>query len=89
MKIQLDLITDCNERAWWLHVSVLYTVYVAFLCVLLVATYCQRDPNAYYLTQHIQQSFSNGITDSMGPGDVFTWANGYLISNLYGQRPGF
>ncbi|KAB5558804.1 hypothetical protein PHYPO_G00021410 [Pangasianodon hypophthalmus] len=64
-------------------------IYVAFLCVLLVATYGQRDPNAYYLTQHIQQRFSNGITDSMSPGDVFTWANDVLISNLYGQRPGF
>ncbi|XP_046713583.1 polycystic kidney disease protein 1-like 2 [Silurus meridionalis] len=64
-------------------------IYLAFLCVLLVATYGQRDPNAYYLTQHIQQSFSNGITDSMTAGDVFNWANNVLISNLYGQRPGF
>lgn len=68
---------------------VFYTVYLVFLCVLLLATYGQRDPNAYYLTQHIQQSFSNGINDSMSAGDVFTWANSVLISNLYGQRPGF
>ncbi|XP_060741700.1 polycystin-1-like protein 2 [Tachysurus vachellii] len=64
-------------------------IYLVFLCVLLLATYGQRDPNAYYLTQHIQQSFSNGITDSMSAGDVFRWANGVLIGNLYGQRPGF
>ncbi|KAK3561831.1 hypothetical protein QTP86_017067, partial [Hemibagrus guttatus] len=49
----------------------------------------KRDPNAYYLTQHIDQSFSNNITDSMSAGDVFTWANDVLISNLYGPRPGF
>ncbi|KAM9460538.1 polycystin-1-like protein 2 [Clarias gariepinus] len=64
-------------------------IYFAFLCVLLLTTYGQRDPNAYYLTRHIQQSFSTGITDSMSPGNVFNWANDVLISNLFGQRPGF
>ncbi|TTK78900.1 Polycystic kidney disease protein 1-like 2 [Bagarius yarrelli] len=76
-----------NQKAFALFKEII--IYLAFLCVLLVATYGQRDPNAYYLTQHIQQSFSNGIADSMSAGDVFTWANNVLLSNLYGQYPGF
>ncbi|XP_035388719.1 polycystic kidney disease protein 1-like 2 [Electrophorus electricus] len=64
-------------------------IYVGFLCVLHIATYGEHDPNAYFLTQHIKQSFSNGISDSMSLKDVFTWANSNLLNNLFGQRPGF
>ncbi|KAI2662209.1 Polycystic kidney disease protein 1-like 2 [Labeo rohita] len=35
-------------------------IYVGFLWMLLLVAYGQRDPNAYYLTHHIRQSF---ITD--------------------------
>ncbi|XP_037401275.1 polycystic kidney disease protein 1-like 2 [Pygocentrus nattereri] len=64
-------------------------IYVGFLWMLLLVTYGQRDPNAYLLTQHIQQSFSNGISDSMNHKDVFTWANNTLLRNLFGRQPGF
>ncbi|KAL6468941.1 hypothetical protein MHYP_G00224650 [Metynnis hypsauchen] len=64
-------------------------IYVGFLWMLLLVTYGQRDPNAYLLTQHIQQSFSNGISDSMNHKDVFTWANNTLLRNLFGRHPGF
>ncbi|KAL6468973.1 hypothetical protein MHYP_G00224970 [Metynnis hypsauchen] len=64
-------------------------IYVLFLCVLLTAAYGQRDPNAYFLTQHIQQSFSNGISDSMSHEDVFTWANSTLLKNIFGRYSGF
>lgn len=56
--------------------------------MLLLVAYGQRDPNAYYLTQHIQQSFGKGIADSMTYKDVFTWANTTLLNKVYGQPPG-
>lgn len=56
--------------------------------MLLLVAYGQRDPNAYYLTQHIQQSFRTGIADSMTYKDVFTWANTTLLNSVFGQQPG-
>ncbi|KAM9408292.1 LOW QUALITY PROTEIN: polycystin-1-like protein 2 [Pholidichthys leucotaenia] len=48
------------------------------------------DPNAFYLTQHIRQSFSRGISDTMSIQDVFQWANTQLcLGNLFGEHPGF
>ncbi|XP_053369297.1 polycystic kidney disease protein 1-like 2 [Clarias gariepinus] len=64
-------------------------IYFGFLWMLLLVAYGQRDPNAYYLTQHIQQSFRNGITDSMNCKDVLTWTNTTLLNNVFGKRPGF
>ena len=56
--------------------------------MLLLVAYGQRDPNAYFLTRHIRQSFSRDISDSMSIQDVFTWANTTLLSNLFGEHPG-
>lgn len=56
--------------------------------MLLLVAYGQRDPNAFYLTQHIQQSFRTGIADSMTYKDVFTWANTTLLNKVFGQQPG-
>uniref|UniRef100_A0A3Q3SX52 Polycystin 1 like 2 n=1 Tax=Mastacembelus armatus TaxID=205130 RepID=A0A3Q3SX52_9TELE len=64
-------------------------VYMGFMWMLLLVAYGQRDPNAYFLTQHIRQSFSKGISDSMSIQDVFNWANTTLLSNLFGEHPGF
>uniref|UniRef100_A0A671XN96 Polycystic kidney disease 1 like 2a n=1 Tax=Sparus aurata TaxID=8175 RepID=A0A671XN96_SPAAU len=64
-------------------------VYMGFMWMLLLVAYGQRDPNAYFLTQHIRQSFSRDISDSMSIQDVFTWANTTLLSNLFGEHPGF
>lgn len=61
---------------------------MGFMWMLLLVAYGQRDPNAYFLTRHIQQSFSQGISDNMSPGDVFTWANTSLLNNLFGEYPG-
>ncbi|XP_028258061.1 polycystic kidney disease protein 1-like 2 [Parambassis ranga] len=63
--------------------------YMGFMWMLLLVAYGQRDPNAYFLTQHIRQSFSKGISDSMSIQDVFNWANTTLLSNLFGEHPGF
>ncbi|XP_042266661.1 polycystic kidney disease protein 1-like 2 [Thunnus maccoyii] len=63
--------------------------YMGFMWMLLLVAYGQRDPNAYFLTQHIRQSFSKGISDSMSIQDVFNWANTTLLSNLFGDYPGF
>ncbi|XP_029354326.1 polycystic kidney disease protein 1-like 2 [Echeneis naucrates] len=63
--------------------------YMGFMWMLLLVAYGQRDPNAYFLTQHIRQSFSKGISDSMSIQDVFSWANMTLLSNLFGEHPGF
>lgn len=56
--------------------------------MLLLVAYGQRDPNAYFLTQHIRQSFAKDISDSMSIQDVFNWANTTLLSNLFGEYPG-
>ncbi|XP_078114747.1 polycystin-1-like protein 2 [Sander vitreus] len=63
--------------------------YMGFMWMLLLVAYGQRDPNAYFLTQHIRQSFSKGISDSMSIQNVFNWANTTLLSNLFGEHPGF
>ncbi|XP_019954244.2 polycystin-1-like protein 2 isoform X2 [Paralichthys olivaceus] len=63
--------------------------YMGFMWMLLLVAYGQRDPNAYFLSHHIRQSFSKGISDSMSIQDVFNWANTTLLSNLFGERPGF
>lgn len=61
---------------------------MGFMWMLLLVAYGQRDPNAYFLTQHIRQSFSKGISDSMSIQDVFNWANTTLLNNLFGEHPG-
>lgn len=53
-----------------------------------MVAYGQRDPNAYFLTQHIRQSFSKDVSDSMSIQDVFNWANTTLLRNLFGEYPG-
>uniref|UniRef100_A0A3Q2YJ39 Polycystic kidney disease protein 1-like 2 n=1 Tax=Hippocampus comes TaxID=109280 RepID=A0A3Q2YJ39_HIPCM len=62
-------------------------LYMGFMWMLLLVAYGQRDPNAYFLTQHIRQSFSKGISDTMRIQDVYNWANTTLLSNLFGEHP--
>nr|XP_020470540.1 polycystic kidney disease protein 1-like 2 isoform X1 [Monopterus albus] len=64
-------------------------MYLGFMCMLMVVAYAQRDPTAFYLNQHIVNSFSGGTSDTMSLGDVFNWVNTSLLSNLYGAYPGF
>lgn len=61
---------------------------MGFMWMLLLVAYGQRDPSAFYLKQHIRDSFSGDIPDSMSLGDVFTWANTSLLPNLFGVYPG-
>ncbi|XP_068592767.1 polycystin-1-like protein 2 [Cebidichthys violaceus] len=63
--------------------------YMGFMWMLLLVAYGQRDPNAFYLNRHIRDSFSDKISDSMSLGDVFTWANTSLLSNLFGVHTGY
>ncbi|XP_071328687.1 polycystin-1-like protein 2 [Trachinotus anak] len=63
--------------------------YLGFMWMLLLVAHSQRDPNAFFLNQHIRNSFSGPITDSMSLGDVFTWTKTSVLSNLYGVYPGF
>ncbi|MBN3294620.1 PK1L2 protein, partial [Polypterus senegalus] len=63
--------------------------YLGFLWMLLLLAYGQRDPNAYFLTQHIRQSFTNGIPNTLAISDIFNWANTTLVGCLYGTYPGF
>ncbi|XP_036065666.1 polycystic kidney disease protein 1-like 2 [Oryzias melastigma] len=63
--------------------------YIGFLWMLLLVAYGQRDPNAFYLNQHIRSSFSGAASDSMSLEDVFTWANTTLLTNLFAEYPGF
>ncbi|TRY95089.1 hypothetical protein DNTS_004183 [Danionella cerebrum] len=64
-------------------------VFLGFLWMLLLVAYGQKDENGFYLIDHIRQSFSNGISDTMSSNDVFTWANTVLLENLFGENPGF
>ncbi|KPP63740.1 hypothetical protein Z043_117975, partial [Scleropages formosus] len=64
-------------------------IYLGFMWMLLMVAYGQRDPNAFFLNQHIEQSFSAGISDTMSLNDIFSWANSTLLSSLFGQYPGF
>uniref|UniRef100_A0A672GMT9 Polycystic kidney disease 1 like 2a n=1 Tax=Salarias fasciatus TaxID=181472 RepID=A0A672GMT9_SALFA len=63
--------------------------YMGFMWMLLLVAYGQRDPNAFFLNQHIRKSFSENISDSMSLGDVFSWTRTSLLSNLFGVYPGF
>ncbi|XP_043937521.1 polycystic kidney disease protein 1-like 2 [Protopterus annectens] len=63
--------------------------YLGFLWMLLLVAYGQRDPNSYYLNNHIQSSFTNGFADVLSYQGFFTWANTTLINKLYGPYPGF
>ncbi|XP_051787973.1 polycystic kidney disease protein 1-like 2 [Erpetoichthys calabaricus] len=63
--------------------------YMGFLWMLLLLAYGQRDPNAYFLTQHIRQSFTNGVPNTLAISDIFNWANTTLVGCLYGTYPGF
>ncbi|XP_062258132.1 polycystin-1-like protein 2 [Platichthys flesus] len=64
-------------------------IYTGFMWMLLLVAYGQRDPNAFHLNQHIRNSFSPSTSQSMSLRDVFTWANTSLLSNLFGDYPGF
>ncbi|XP_043987289.1 polycystic kidney disease protein 1-like 2 [Gambusia affinis] len=64
-------------------------IYMGFMWMLLVVAYGQRDPNAFLLKQHIKNSFSDSVPDTMTLQDVFTWANTTLLQNLFGEYPGF
>ncbi|TKS67505.1 Polycystic kidney disease protein 1-like 2 PC1-like 2 protein [Collichthys lucidus] len=63
--------------------------YMGFMWMLLLVAYSERDPNAFFLNQHIRNSFSEQISDSMNLGDVFIWAKTSLLNNLFGVYPGF
>uniref|UniRef100_A0A3B3SCC7 Polycystic kidney disease 1 like 2a n=1 Tax=Paramormyrops kingsleyae TaxID=1676925 RepID=A0A3B3SCC7_9TELE len=73
-----------EQKAYGLIMEILY---LGFMWMLLLVAYGQRDPNAYFLNQHIQQSFTNGTSDMMSLNEVFMWTNTTLLSNLFGQYP--
>lgn len=64
------------------------SAYIGFMWMLLLVAYGQRDPNAFFLNQHIRKSFSSNISASMSVDDVLTWANTSLLRNLFGKYPG-
>lgn len=64
------------------------SVYMLFMLILLMVVYIQREPDSFYLNQHIINSFSGQISSCMSINDVFTWANTSLLSNLFGVYPG-
>ncbi|XP_026000938.1 polycystic kidney disease protein 1-like 2 isoform X3 [Astatotilapia calliptera] len=64
-------------------------IYMGFLWMLLLVAHGQRDPNAFYLNTHIKQSFCGNAPATMAIQDVFNWAKTSLLSNLFGQYPGF
>ncbi|XP_067303965.1 polycystin-1-like protein 2 [Pseudorasbora parva] len=84
-KIKRNMVKQQKARA--LIIEIL--VFLGFLWMLLLVAYGQRNENGFYLTEHIRQSFRKGISESMNHNDVFTWANDTLLSNLFGEQPGF
>lgn len=71
-----------------IKVVVFVSVYVMFLSVLLLVVYIQRDPNAFYLNQHIVNSFTGQLSDTLSLGGVFTWVSTTLLTKLFGDSPG-
>ncbi|XP_006152651.1 polycystic kidney disease protein 1-like 2 isoform X2 [Tupaia chinensis] len=63
--------------------------YLGFLWMLLLVAYGQRDPHAYHFHRHLEHSFTQGLSAVLGFREFFEWANTTLVSNLYGQPPGF
>ncbi|XP_051829552.1 polycystic kidney disease protein 1-like 2 [Antechinus flavipes] len=63
--------------------------YIGFLWMLLLIAYGQRDPNAYYLNRHLENSFSTGLQGVLSFQEFFVWAKTTLIRNLYSSYPGF
>uniref|UniRef100_A0A8C1RRW1 Polycystic kidney disease 1 like 2b n=1 Tax=Cyprinus carpio TaxID=7962 RepID=A0A8C1RRW1_CYPCA len=84
-KIKRNMVKQQKAQALIMEIL----VFLGFLWMLLLVAYGQRDENGFYLTRHIRQSFSNGISESMNHNDVFTWANTVLLNNLFGQYQGF
>ncbi|CAL8240515.1 unnamed protein product [Merluccius merluccius] len=76
-----------EQRAYALIKEIL--TYVGFMWTLLLVAYSQRDPDAVYLSRHLRRSFSRHTRRSMTHGQVFSWANGSLLDNLFGKYPGF
>lgn len=70
------------------NLLVCVSVYLLSMCMLLLAAYAKRDPSAFYLNQHILNSFTGQLSSCMSIGDVFAWANKSLLSNLFGVYPG-
>lgn len=93
----LVLVNECNgsdfsqrqcEKEALILIWFSSAVFLGFLWMLLVVAYGQRDSNAYYLTDHIRQSFEPDISESMNYNDVFNWAKYTLLENLFGKYPG-
>ncbi|KAJ3592348.1 hypothetical protein NHX12_007475 [Muraenolepis orangiensis] len=76
-----------EQKAYALIKEIL--AYLGFMWMLLLVAYSQRDPNAFYLSQHIRRSFGRNTSNSMTYSQVFSWANRSLLQNLYGDYPGF
>uniref|UniRef100_A0A7N6A255 Polycystic kidney disease 1 like 2a n=1 Tax=Anabas testudineus TaxID=64144 RepID=A0A7N6A255_ANATE len=76
-----------EQKAYALFREIL--IYLLSMCMLLLAAYAKRDPSAFYLNQHILNSFTGQLSSCMSIGDVFAWANKSLLSNLFGVYPGF
>ncbi|KAK7938673.1 hypothetical protein WMY93_001999 [Mugilogobius chulae] len=76
-----------EQKAYALLTEIL--VYVCFMWMLLLVAYGERDPNAFYLNQHILSSFSPDQDQSLSLDQVFLWTRTTLLKGLYGQYPGF
>ncbi|XP_037542039.1 polycystic kidney disease protein 1-like 2 [Nematolebias whitei] len=74
-----------EQKAFALLTEIL--IYLGFMWMLLLVAYSQRDPNAFYLNQHIRDSFTGNIPDTVSIQDVFTWAGTSLFQNLFGKYP--
>ncbi|XP_055086672.1 polycystic kidney disease protein 1-like 2 [Periophthalmus magnuspinnatus] len=64
-------------------------VYLGFMWMLLLVVYAQRDPNTFYLNQHLLTSFRPTQDQSLSLDQVHTWAQTTLLPKLYGPYPGF
>ncbi|KAK2839552.1 hypothetical protein Q5P01_013292 [Channa striata] len=76
-----------EQKAYGLLREIL--AFMVFLSTLLVVAYTLRDPNAFYLNQHILNSFTEQISETMSIADVFNWGNTCLLNNLFSKPPGF
>ncbi|KAF7216063.1 transcript variant X2 [Nothobranchius furzeri] len=76
-----------EQKAFALLTEIL--TYLGFMWMLLLVAFGQKDPNAFFLNQHIINSFTQNVPDSVSTQGVFMWANTSLLPNLFGEFQGF
>nr|XP_033797153.1 polycystic kidney disease protein 1-like 3 [Geotrypetes seraphini] len=64
-------------------------VHLLFLTTIIIITYAEKSPNAFYLNQSIERNFATSFKQIKTLDQFFTWAQGTFLLNLYGMYQGY